>query len=50
MLGITCRVDGSADLLTWVPLTNFVCTNSLMLFRDSGTTNYGQRFYRAALQ
>jgi hypothetical protein len=50
MSGIAYRVDASADLLTWMPLTNFVSTNAVMPFQDSGASNYSQRFYRAAMQ
>jgi hypothetical protein len=47
--GLDYRVDVSTNLADWVPFTNFVSTNSLMYFRDSGATNGGRRFYRAVV-
>jgi hypothetical protein len=47
---ISYRIDASTDLLSWLPMTNFVSTNEVTSFRDSSATNYSRRFYRAVLQ
>jgi hypothetical protein len=43
-------IQASTNLLNWIPITNFVSTNSSFYFNDQQTTNYDQRFYRAIMQ
>jgi hypothetical protein len=45
--GLSYEVDFSTNLMNWLPLTNFGCTNWIMFFRDGAATNYSRRFYRA---
>lgn len=42
------RIEASEDLRTWMPLTNFVLTESPLGFLDVDASNYSRRFYRAA--
>jgi hypothetical protein len=35
----------STNLVNWVPLFGFTCTNSNMIITDPGATNFNQRFY-----
>lgn len=46
-IGVSYRIEASADLATWAMWTNFVCTNSVTHFTDAGATNQDRRFYRA---
>ncbi len=48
-LGKSYRIETSANLVTWVPWTNFVATNLVTHFTDAGATNLDRRFYRAVL-
>jgi hypothetical protein len=43
------RIQVSTDLTSWNTLTNFVGTNSSIIFRDSTATNSPNRFYRAVI-
>jgi hypothetical protein len=36
----------STDLVAWVPVFAFICTNSTMTISDPMATNFSQRFYR----
>jgi len=45
--GLNGRIEASTDLVSWVTLTNFVGTNTVINFRDAAVTNLNQRFYRA---
>jgi hypothetical protein len=45
--GLSCRIEGSTDLISWTSLSSVVGTNSTISFRDSLATNYSRRFYRA---
>jgi hypothetical protein len=47
--GLSYWVDFSTNLLSWLPLTNFGCTNWIMFLRDGSATNYSRRFYRAVV-
>jgi hypothetical protein len=46
-LSLNGRIEASTNLATWTSLTNFVSTNSTLLFRDPAVTNLSRRFYRA---
>jgi hypothetical protein len=48
--GLNYRIDASTDLVNWTAITNFIGTNTTMLFRDISVTNYNRRFYRAVTQ
>jgi hypothetical protein len=37
----------SLSVVAWQAVTNFVSTNSVMMFNDPAATNYATRFYRA---
>jgi hypothetical protein len=45
-VGQTWQVEGSVDLVNWLPISSFVSTNAVMRFVDSAATNFEQRFYR----
>lgn len=45
-VGQTWQVEGSVDLVNWLPISSFVSTNAVMRFVDSDATNFEQRFYR----
>src|SRR5208282_6610616 len=47
--GLNGHVLVSTDLVDWVPLTNFVGTNTTLNFRDPAATNVNRRFYRAVV-
>jgi hypothetical protein len=49
-IGFNYLVLTSTNLLTWLPITNFVNTNSSLHFTDPQTNGYKQRFYRAMIQ
>ena len=44
------RIDASADLIDWVPLTSVTTTNGPIQVLDSNAPDFSQRFYRAARQ
>jgi hypothetical protein len=46
-LGGQWEIQASTDLLKWNSLGTITITNTPMLFVDTGTTNFAQRFYRA---
>ena len=46
--GLTYRVQSSADLSTWMELTNFISTDLSMPFIDTDAPNAPSRFYRLA--
>ena len=46
--GTSYALQGSTNLVNWTPIFNFTCTNSPTLIVDPASSNYGQRFYRAA--
>jgi hypothetical protein len=41
------RLEASTDLVHWVPVAHFVCTNLLTLLIDADAAQYPKRFYRA---
>jgi hypothetical protein len=43
------HIQYSTNLLTWVTLTTFKATNSVLNFRDPAATNSPHRFYRATV-
>jgi hypothetical protein len=47
--GFSYRIEVSTNLVDWAPLTTFLSTNAIMLFRDATATNFNQRFYRAVV-
>jgi len=49
-VGANYMIQASTDLLSWLPITNFVSTNSPVYFTDPTAKNYNRRFYRAAEQ
>ena len=48
-IGLNGRIEVSTNLLNWTTLTNFVGSNSIIMFRDPGATNSTRRFYRAVI-
>jgi hypothetical protein len=38
--------QSSMDLADWLPLFNFICTNSPMILVDTNAISIGQNFYR----
>ena len=48
--GRTNRVEGSTNLVNWVPLTPFIQTTGSIRFIDPESTNFTHRFYRAVRQ
>jgi len=48
--GRTNRVEGSTDLVNWVPLTPFFQNTGSIRFIDPESTNFTHRFYRAVRQ
>ena len=47
--GLNGHIQVSTNLTSWATLTNFVGSNSPIIFRDPGATNSVQRFYRAVV-
>ena len=47
--GLNGHIQLSTNLTTWTTLTNFVGTNSTLIFRDPAATNFSPRFYRAVI-
>lgn len=45
---LPCRIEASADLISWTTMTNFLSSGSLMRFRDPAATNFASRYYRVA--
>ena len=50
IVGSNYLIQGSTDLTNWVPVTNFLSTNSTMYLLDAEATNFTTRFYRAVAQ
>ena len=48
-IGTNYTIQASTNLVDWVPVLHFTCTNSPVLFRDTAATNYTHRFYRGVL-
>jgi hypothetical protein len=48
-VGSNYVIQASIDLVTWLPVTNFVSTNSPFYFNFPTATNYSHRFYRAVI-
>jgi hypothetical protein len=48
--GLSYEIDASTNLVNWLPLTNFISTNTPFYFNDPTATNYNQRFYRAVIK
>jgi len=48
-VGETIVVDGSTNLVDWLPLGTSTMSESLIHFSDPGWTNFQSRFYRARL-
>jgi len=44
--GVSYTVYGSTNFSTWIPLTNFIATNSTMLFKEPVEPGFIRRFYR----
>lgn len=47
--GLNGLIQFSTNMTTWSTLTNFVGTNSTIMFHDSAATNLPRRFYRAVI-
>jgi len=47
--GLNGYIQVSTNLSSWVTLTNFSGTNSILTFRDAAATNFTHRFYRAVI-
>ena len=47
--GLNGHIQYSTNLTSWLTLTNFVGTNSTIVFHDSAATNSNSRFYRAII-
>jgi hypothetical protein len=47
--GLNGHIQVSTNLTSWDTLTNFVGTNSTLIFRDPAATNFSRRFYRAVI-
>jgi len=47
--GLNGHIQVSTNLIDWTSLTNFVGTNSTIMFRDPAATNSARRFYRAVI-
>jgi hypothetical protein len=47
--GLNGHIQVSTNLTSWTTLTNFVGTNSTLIFHDSAATNYSRRFYQAVI-
>jgi hypothetical protein len=45
-VGSNYTLQASADLANWLPLFNFICTNSPTILADTNATSIGQKFYR----
>jgi hypothetical protein len=48
-IGLNGHIQVSTNLTSWITLTNFVGTNTMLNFRDATATNFNQRFYRAVI-
>ena len=48
-IGLNGHIQVSSNLTSWATLTNFVGTNSTLIFRDPAATNSPHRFYRAVM-
>jgi hypothetical protein len=48
-IGTNYTLQASTNLVDWVPVLHFTCTNSPVYFRDTAATNYTHRFYRGVL-
>jgi len=46
--GTNYTLLASTDLVNWIPILNFTCTNTPMNVVDPGAKYYGWRFYRIA--
>jgi hypothetical protein len=47
--GLNGHIQVSTNLISWATLTNFVGTNSTLIFRDPAATNSPRRYYRAVI-
>ena len=47
-LGMTIVVEGSFDLLNWVPLVTITNLSGTTRYIDSGTPSNAKRFYRVS--
>jgi hypothetical protein len=47
--GLNGHIQVSTNLINWVTLTNFVGSNSSIMFRDPAAANSPRRFYRAVI-
>jgi hypothetical protein len=47
--GLNGHIQVSSNLMSWTTLTNFIGTNSTLIFRDPAATNFSRRFYRAVI-
>ena len=47
--GLNGHIQVSTNLSSWITLTNFVGTNSTLIFRDPAAANTSRRFYRAVI-
>ena len=47
--GAIYGIEASTNLVDWLLLTNWVSTNTVMQFIDTGAANFNRRFYRAVL-
>src|SRR5207249_3995654 len=47
--GLKGRIEFSTNLMNWLPLVNFVGSNSMFYFEDVAATNSPRRFYRAVV-
>jgi len=47
--GQTIVVEGSTNLVDWLPLSTSVMSGSLFYFSEPGWTNFPSRYYRARL-
>ena len=48
-VGLGYTIYGSTNLVNWVPLQSFVCTNETMAFEDPAAMNFKCRFYQAVM-
>ena len=47
--GVSGHIEFSTDLTSWTTLTDFVSTNSTVIFHDPAATNSSHRYYRAVI-
>ena len=47
-IGQECTLQASTNLVNWVSILNFTCTNSPMYVADPAARNYSRRYYRLA--